>query len=277
MTDFTLTCLSLGAGVQSTALYVACVLGLRDFPTIGRAIFADTGDEPAYVYTHLDWLRQWGGDRVPIDVISAGCLSANIRDRIAGTLSRTAGIPSFTAGKDGRTGMLKRQCTAEFKIRPIQKHLRKLLGVGFRQRVPKGVRVRQLIGISLDEAHRMAPARVPWIENDWPLCDARMKRSDCITLLTSVGVPVPGKSACVYCPMHSDEYWLELKTKHPADFAKAVEMDRIVRGATRTGIRNPVFLHRSLKPLEEINFEARVETQQGRLDFGEECGGSCGV
>ncbi len=47
--------LNLGAGVQSTALYLMFCRGDIE-PTIDYAIFADTGEEPQAVYAHLEWL-----------------------------------------------------------------------------------------------------------------------------------------------------------------------------------------------------------------------------
>lgn len=51
--------LNLGAGVQSTTLYLMSMHG--QLPRFDIAIFADTGEEPQAVYTHLDWLKQLGG------------------------------------------------------------------------------------------------------------------------------------------------------------------------------------------------------------------------
>jgi hypothetical protein len=47
--------LNLGAGVQSTTSYLMYLLGKIE-PRIECAIFADTGEEPAAIYRHLDWL-----------------------------------------------------------------------------------------------------------------------------------------------------------------------------------------------------------------------------
>ncbi len=46
--DFDFTYLSLGAGVQSTAMLIMSALGLYGCPNADVAIFADTGDEPAW-------------------------------------------------------------------------------------------------------------------------------------------------------------------------------------------------------------------------------------
>ena len=51
--------LNLGAGVQSTTLYLMACRG--EF-RCDVAIFADTGDEPKAVYEHLEWLKSLEGD-----------------------------------------------------------------------------------------------------------------------------------------------------------------------------------------------------------------------
>lgn len=51
-----MTVLSLGAGVQSTTLVLLALDGVLALPNC--AVFADTGCEPAAVYTHLDRLAQ---------------------------------------------------------------------------------------------------------------------------------------------------------------------------------------------------------------------------
>jgi hypothetical protein len=48
--------------------------------------------------------------------------------------------------------MLYRQCTHDYKVIPIQKKIRELLGIKPRHRVKKGQLVEQWIGISTDEA-----------------------------------------------------------------------------------------------------------------------------
>ena len=60
--------LNLGAGVQSTALYLMAME--KSVPAIGCAIFADTGEEPQAVYRHLAWLQSLQGP--PILVRDAG-------------------------------------------------------------------------------------------------------------------------------------------------------------------------------------------------------------
>jgi hypothetical protein len=81
--------LNLGAGVQSTAVYLLAVEGRIK---IDHAIFADTGEEPAAVYDHLRWLQSLNGP--PILVRTAGKLGDDlIHGRNGG--KRFASIPAF--------------------------------------------------------------------------------------------------------------------------------------------------------------------------------------
>ncbi len=50
--------LNLGAGVQSTTLFLMFVNGELD-KKLDYAVFADTQEEPESVYKHLDWLHSW--------------------------------------------------------------------------------------------------------------------------------------------------------------------------------------------------------------------------
>jgi hypothetical protein len=266
--------LSLGAGVQSTAVLAMSVLGLKGCPKADCAIFADTGDEPDWTYAHLALLEKWAAERgFPIHRCTHGKLSDSYLDGAIAGRKRFAAIPAWTAGENGRGAPLRRQCTREYKIDPIERTVRKLLGV---PRVDsRKLRVGCLLGISLDEIERVRDSRTPWIENEYPLIAARMTRNDCIALIREVGLPTPRKSSCVMCPYHSDAYWRDLKTNFPEEWEKAVKFDEAIRDASKSGARNPIFLHRSLRPLRSLDFD-----RQGEMfgdGFGNECHGVCGV
>lgn len=271
-----LTYISLGAGVQSSALLVLAALGLRGCPKADVAVFADTQDEPAWVYAHLAVLVPWAqAHGLEIITVTAGRLSDETYGRADGLVKRRAALPVFTRSDDGREAMLPRQCTEEYKLAPIRAYLRQRLGMVRRQRLPAGTRVEALIGLSFDERIRMKESRTAWIVNRWPLIDAAMTRSGCVALLEAHGLPVPRKSACVYCPFHDDAYWLDLKRTEPASFAEACRLDDAIRSASSGGAERPVYIHRSLIPLRDVTF---TERQTG-FDYGfsNECEGVCGV
>ncbi|MCI0371328.1 MAG: hypothetical protein L0214_08090, partial [candidate division NC10 bacterium] len=263
------TYISLGAGVQSTALLILSALGLRGCPRAEVAIFADTQDEPAWVYRFLERLEPWAAARgIPVLRVTAGRLSDQVLRQDPG--ARWSSIPAWTPSEIHGVSPLHRQCTAEYKIRPIQRKLRELLGVRPRQRVRREVLA--LLGISVEEAHRMRPSRTPLIRNAYPLVDARMGRGDCVDLIRAQDLPVPKKSACVFCPYHAGTYWLELRDHYPEDWAQAVRMDNAIRNVTAKGVERPVFLHRSLRPLQVLELRPPEEDPQLSLEgFGNEC------
>ena len=253
--------LSLGAGVQSTTL--ALMIARKDLPPVDCAIFSDTGWEPGAVYAHLDWLESVLP--FPVYRVTAGNLR---RDTIIGarTGKRVASVPWFTLSPKFKKGMGMRQCTADYKLRPLQKKVVELLG----GRRPKGG-CELLLGISLDEGWRSKPSRVNYITNNFPLLDARLTRKDCLKWMEARQYPRPPKSSCIGCPFHDDNQWRAL-TKD--EFADAVEVDKAIRNQPK--MRGQQFMHRSLKPLDQVDFSTAEDRGQLNL-FLNECEGMCGV
>lgn len=257
--------LSLGAGVQSTTLALMAAAGeIGDMPD--AAIFADTGWEPKHVYDHLDKLEK--ALPFPLYRVSSGNLRNDIANASNSTGQRFAAVPWFMKMPDGSSAMGRRQCTAEYKLRPIQ---RKVVDLHEGKR-PKGG-TEMWIGISTDEAIRMKPSRVQYIVNRWPLIELRMNRNDCKKWLERNGWDAP-KSSCIGCPFHSNFHWRELKQKYPNEWADAVEVDKLIRNQPKTKAQQ--YMHRSLKPLDEVDLRSDAEIGQGDL-FGNECEGMCGV
>lgn len=298
--DIRLRVLSLGAGVQSTALALMAAHG-EIGPMPDCAVFADTGWEPKAVYEHLAWLRSSNVLPFPVHIVAAGDLRA---DLIAGARGeRWASIPAFTrnltpAGtelpvydedeNDNLTvigsrivptdqvgiGMIRRQCTGDYKIVPIRRKVRELLGIT-RRRSPKSPVAEQWIGISLDEALRMKPSFETWQVNRWPLIERGMTRHDCLRWLERHGYPLPPKSACIGCPFHSDGHWRHMRDHDPEAWTDAVSVDAAIRTGFR-GIRGEVYLHRSAVPLDRADLLTAAD--HGQLDlWPNECEGMCGV
>lgn len=266
--------LSLGAGVQSTTLALMAVHGVVG-PMPDCAVFSDTGWEPQAVYEHLDWLMSPNILPFPVHIVSAG----NIRDDLARAAGggRWASIPAFTRTDDkGRTqvGMIRRQCTKEYKIVPIRRKVRELASLT-RKRSPGHPVVEQWIGISLDEVIRMKPSFESWQVNRWPLVEQRMSRRDCLAWLKRHDYPEPPKSSCIGCPFHSDATWRHMRDTDDAAWADAVEVDRMIRTGLR-GVRGEVYLHRQVVPLGMADLSTAAD--HGQLDlWGNECEGMCGV
>jgi hypothetical protein len=269
------TFLSLGAGVQSSTLALMAAKG-EVGPMPDAAIFADTQAEPQSVYRWLDWLEK----QLPFPVhrVSRGSLteeSLTVRE-FKNDPSRKwikSLIPAFIKNPDGSKGIMGRQCTWSYKIEMIDKTTRKLAAI---KRGQKEVTVTQWIGISWDELQRMREGRQPWTQHRWPLIERRMTRRHCLEWMESNGYPEPPRSACIYCPFHSDHEWRSMTRE---DFALCVQFDKDLRAAKSQGHNRAglPYLHASLKPLDEVDFSTDIERGQGVFDFQTECAGMCGV
>jgi len=259
--------ISLGAGVQSSTMALMAAAG-EITPMPDAAIFADTQAEPRAVYEWLDWLEK----QLPFPVyrVTAGSLyEGAVRIRISkdGRPYLKNNIPVFMKKPDGTRGIMMRHCTADFKIDVIQRKIRELR---------EDRQVVQWIGISWDEVHRMNDSRKSYISNRWPLIDLRVTRQKCKEWMERNGFPEPPRSACSFCPFHSDSEWKRLKDTDPQSFAEAVRFEKDYQDAfskTPT-IKGTPFLHGSLEPLENVSFDE--STDQLSL-FGNECEGMCGV
>ena len=179
----TLTVISLGGGVQSSVM--ALMAGEGAFDRVpGCAVFADTKWEPPSIYTYLDWLASHL--RFPLYVVDNG---RSLRKDVKALTNHSGSpryidIPVYLKGRDGQgDGIGRRQCTESYKIRPIRRKIRGLLGLRKRQRVPAGTAVELWLGISTDEAIRMKDSRDRWIENRYPLIEAGMSRRDCMDVV----------------------------------------------------------------------------------------------
>lgn len=288
--------LNLGAGVQSTTLYLMSIEGLvPKVPKFDHAVFADTQEEPRAVYDHMLWLKSLDGP--PIETCTAGRLGQDLvtgknsrgADHIGKNGGRFAAIPTFTSADQGVTvGRTKRQCSKEYKLEPIDKFIRRqVLGVAPRHRLPKDVTVHQYFGISIDEAGRAGriwerfhlEKSTQWVPH-FPLIDIQFSRANCLEWLKNrVPHQVP-RSACVFCPFHDDAEWQRLKDGDPADWDRAVEIDvalRTVGSVANRSMNQDMFLHRSCQPLTQITFRPRSNPKEMQLGFGVECDGVCGV
>jgi hypothetical protein len=184
--------ISLGAGVQSSTMSLMAAHG-EITPMPDCAIFADTQWEPKAVYEWLDWLEK----QLPFPVyrVTKGNLRQAALEKVNTTGGRYAAIPWFIMTAKGR-GIGRRQCTYEYKILPIYRKVTELCG-------HKAGACRLWIGISIDEAARMKPAKVKYIKNVWPLVEKGISRNDCLRWMQRHAFPQPPRSSCIGCPFHN--------------------------------------------------------------------------
>jgi len=265
--------LSLGAGVQSTAVLLMMVHG--EIPKADHVIFSDTGWEPKAVYKHLEKLEVIMAENdIPFHKVSFG----NIRQDFIESETKFATMPLYTLNKEGKKSMLMRQCTNDYKIKPLNKIQRELAGLKKGQRSKEHL-ITTIIGISLDESQRMRTPAFSWMRNEYPLVDMGITRQDCIDWCVNHGYAIPPRSACIGCPFKRNDEWRELKN-NPEEWQDAVDFDHALRQKERLKQRfGWAGLHSSMKPLDEVDL--RTEQEKGVFGlfdgFNQECEGMCGV
>jgi hypothetical protein len=172
-------------------------------------------------------------------------------------------LPVFTA--DG--GKLPTFCSNEWKQRVYNRRLREL-GYGPKKPVTKW------LGFSLDEYDRMKPTGMKWIENAFPLLlgyGIRYRRSELEKIILDFGWPLPPSSACDFCPNRNDPTWQEIRDNEPDTWKNAVGRDTWLRQPEQVEKWGETYLHRSMVPLANVDFNT-AETDMPLFNL---CGSGC--
>jgi PP-loop superfamily ATP-utilizing enzyme len=212
------TVISYGGGVQSTALVVLAMSEGWDVDEIVHVDLLDA-ESPAtreYVARFREWLRRDHGRDITIIE----------RDLYGDMLARPGFTPVPWHGRREKF-MLKRQCTREYKVAPLARYLY--------DRYPAG-RIGLMLGISVDEYHRMRDSSAARIEHVYPLVDRRLTRWQCREIVERAGLAVPWKSSCWFCPYRSSVSQWALVQRYPDLVGMARELeDRINAERRRRG------------------------------------------
>ena len=87
-----------------------------------------------------------------------------------------------------------------------------------------------LMGISFDEIIRMKDNRLKYMKNNYPLIDKKLRRADCIEWMKKNNYPTPPRSACTFCPYHTNT-WRRIK-ENKKEWDEVVALDKAIRGGT---------------------------------------------
>lgn len=272
--------MSFGGGVQSTSLAVLLITEKIKRPDDLKLFFADTGDEPDDVYRHIDvMIRLFEKHGIDFEIVKrkGPKLSEHVLNGIEAGKGNVSYPPLYVKREQSVGYMpLFRGCTQSFKTSILDKHSKAWA------KVPRGYKgsplVSKWLGISFDEQQRARISDKPWYVFEYPLIDLGLRRTDCLKINSDFGLNAP-RSACVYCPFHSNAEWRRIK-KHPKEWKKAVDFERKLhdlwkKGGGFGGLRSMPHLHKSGVPLERANLN---EAQQQLWDdWDQECAGVCGV
>lgn len=211
-----------GGGTNSTALLVeAHRRGLR--PDL--VVMADTGSERPRTYAYLDVLRSWlaSVDFPPLTVVKWIRVKGELAGRFIALHEWCEDhdqVPSRAFGLSG--------CTNKWKQQPIDNFLR--MNEDCIATWGGGRPVERWIGYDADEPERADRMFRKNPEPDlwtWraPLVEWGMGREECIDVIRSAGLPLPGKSACWMCPSSKPAEILKLGREHPELLGRALDME----------------------------------------------------
>jgi hypothetical protein len=248
-----LTTISYGGGVQSTAMLVLAAQGRLGYD-IDAALFANVGDDsehPATTAYVRDVATPWAAERgLPVhtlDRVKRDGTVETLMGRLMKEGSRSLPIPiRMSNGAPGN-----RSCTADFKIKVVGKWLK---ANGASKDNPATV----CIGISTDEIQRVSNKRaMPYERPVYPLIELGLDRTACQRVISDAGLQVPGKSSCFFCPFHRPQMWAEMRRDEPELFFKAADLEATLNRRRDELGKDHVWLTRFNRPLAEAIGEAQ--------------------
>lgn len=254
----TLTTISYGGGVQSTAMLVLAVQGRLGYD-VTHALFANVGDDsehPATLEYVRDVARPWAAAEggIPVIELRRTRKTGDEFDGLYGHIMNhddptTLREPIPVRGMNGAP--LSRSCTRDWKVGTVGKWLK---ANGASPANPATV----CIGISTDEIQRVSNKRaMPYERPVYPLIDLSLDRSACQQIIRDAGLPVPPKSSCYFCPFHRPQMWAEMRRDEPELFFKAADLEATLIARRKSLGKDPVYLTRFGVPLTEAVDEAQ--------------------
>lgn len=239
---------SYGGGTQSTAALVLAAEGKLDYRTF---LFANVGEDSEFPDT-LRYVQEYAEPFAALQGLEFVEVCKRTRDGEPQTLIERIDASEKSIPIPLRIGPsaapANRTCTAEFKIRTVEKELR-------RRGATKEEKAIVGIGISTDEISRVGSEIDPRTEYQlrrYPLIDLGLSRSDCEQVIRSAGLPLPPRSACWFCPFHTAEEWRRLQRQHPDLFEKACELEDKLRDRAETHHGTTAYMTRQQVPLREL-------------------------
>jgi 3'-phosphoadenosine 5'-phosphosulfate sulfotransferase (PAPS reductase)/FAD synthetase len=203
-----------GGGTNSTAMLV----GLRDRGIRPDLIlFADTGGEKPHTYRHLETVNTWLARQSwePITVVRYATREGEELTLEQDCLNRRA-LPGIAYGF--------KSCSERWKARPQDKFLKTWEPAV--QAWAKGLKVVKFVGFDAGEPKRIKNHDSPRFKVRYPLAAWDWAREECVEAIRREGLPLPGKSACFFCPSSTKPEIRDLAQQYPDLYGRAVGMER---------------------------------------------------
>ena len=199
---------SYGMGTDSTGM----LIHLRNEGIIPDVIqFADTGVEKPETYGFREYIDPWleKNGFPPITVVKLESRKGYLS--MADQLLANGTLPSLAFGGHS--------CSLKWKVAPMDKWFNNYepaaVAWALGQKVVKAIGYDASPRDSFRRGKAMSKGDDPKYKYIFPLSDAGITREGCIHLIRSEGLPMPGKSACWFCPAAKKSELEELLALYP--------------------------------------------------------------
>ena len=205
--------LAYGGGTNSTALLIELIK--RNY-NIDYVLFSDTGAERPDTYQHVkhmdDWLKSKGHNGITT-------LKYYTKDGKHQTLEddchKYKRLPSLAYGFKG--------CSQKYKRSPQEKFMNNNSNAIAHWKT--GKKITKILGYDADEPHRAKFTEDNKYLFWYPLIEWDMGREECIDVIKSENIKLPGKSSCFFCPAMKWKEIKKLSTCYPDLFDRAVAIE----------------------------------------------------
>lgn len=196
-----------GGGTDSTAMLIGMCQRMEK---VDLNLFADTGGEKPHTYDFILTFSEWLVKRGMQQITTVSSVIKLYDDCIA----RNA-LPSIAYGF--------KTCSQRFKLQPQDKYLN-----NWQPAIDawgRGEKITKLIGYEAGEERRAKEFETKKYINRYPLIEWGWDRNKCIEVIKSVGLELPGKSACFFCPSSKAQEVKQLAKQYPSLAQLAIAME----------------------------------------------------
>jgi len=199
---------SYGGGTNSTAMLIE--LAERG-ENVDLILFADTGGEKPHTYEYIKIFSKWLTDHGMPEITIVKSKITLEED----CLKRGA-LPSVAYGF--------KTCSQRWKAQPQEKYVNNWQPA--KDFWKSGGKIEKLIGFDADEPQRAKEFEDKKYIARYPLIEWDYGRDECINIILDADLPLPGKSACFFCPSSKKQEILQLARMYPDLALRALEMEK---------------------------------------------------
>lgn len=208
------TIIAYGGGTDSTAAIL--MMMARREPPPHAILNADTGGEQPHTYKHIEvfseFIQRYGWP--PIQIVRRVRRDKTWKSLEQDCLDRGY-LPSVAYGW--------KTCSQKYKVEPQNKWANN--DPTCKAEWKAGRKVTKVIGYNFDETKRARFGEDEKFKFRYPLIEWGINKAQCVEIIKHVGLPLPGKSACFFCPHAKKPEIIALANKHPELALRALAIE----------------------------------------------------